>query len=165
VPKFIPEHADKRYFLSAPAGDLGPPTLFISGCIFSEVAGAWPVVAGSGALASGMVAAAGRSGVPVLGLFAAGGAALGLAAAGKSRVGAWADTMPPLMINSAAMANTADCFIMAGPPVDLKENAFCARRVPLDAREHRDKRRMFGYIPSAFEARLRRHSHGPQPPR
>jgi hypothetical protein len=36
------------------------------------------VVAGSGALASGMVAAGGRSGVPVLGLFAAGGAAVGL---------------------------------------------------------------------------------------
>jgi hypothetical protein len=35
------------------------------------------VVAGSGALASGMVAAGGRSGVPVLGLFAAGGAAVG----------------------------------------------------------------------------------------
>jgi hypothetical protein len=34
------ERADERYFLSASAGDLGPPTLSISGCIFSEVAGA-----------------------------------------------------------------------------------------------------------------------------
>lgn len=78
---------ERAYFFSAPGGGFGAPTLSISGCIFSEVVGAWPVVAGSGALASGMVAAGGRSGVPVRGLFAAGGAAVGLAASGKSRVG------------------------------------------------------------------------------
>jgi hypothetical protein len=45
------------------------------------------VLAGSGVLASGMVATGGRSDVPVLELFAAGGVAVGLAASGKSRVG------------------------------------------------------------------------------
>src|SRR3981081_2889798 len=50
------------YFISPPGG-IFVPTLSISasGCILSEVSGAWPVVAGPGWSVSGFAAAAGLS--------------------------------------------------------------------------------------------------------
>src|SRR3954454_17176576 len=106
-------HATQTYFFSPPAGVLPPPTLSISGSVFFGEDGASPVVTGSGAWASGRVAAGGRSGVPVLGLLAAGGAAVGFAASGKSRVGACADATPELA-RSTATANTGNRFVMVG---------------------------------------------------
>jgi hypothetical protein len=79
------------------------PTLSLSGCIFSDVAGGWPTVAGSGALASGVLAAGGRSeGLLPLSL-EAGGVAAGLAALGKSGAYSWADAIAALTNNAAAV--------------------------------------------------------------
>src|SRR6478735_6223155 len=108
-----PTPATQTYFFSPPAGVLPPPTLSISGSVFFGEDGASPVVTGSGAWASGRVAAGGRSGVPVLGLLAAGGAAVGFAASGKSRVGACADATPELA-RSTATANSGNRFVMVG---------------------------------------------------
>jgi hypothetical protein len=105
--------ADGAHFFSSPGGVFGPPTLSIPGSIFSEVDGVCPVVSGAGALAFGMAAAGGRSGVVVCGCVP-----------GYELVGApelscplgicfWADATPTLR-SSAAAAKITTCVFMRG---------------------------------------------------